>query len=107
MRLIDVESFRHPSNRNDPTAGTAEAAASSTAPETTAAFALHSIAKLLDPILQILFAPAAKILRPPLRSADTYRLGWSFRSRSVQRRTGTITRTLALATRTAQPAMPS
>jgi len=69
-------------NRNDPAAGTAKAPASA-APETTAAFALHAIAKLLDAILQILFAPAAKVLRATLRPTDAHRLRWSFRSRSV------------------------
>ncbi len=80
MRLIDVKSLWHSSNRNDPAAGTAKAPA---APETTAAFALHPIAKLLDAILQILFAPAAKVLGSTLRPTDAHRLRWSFRSRSV------------------------
>ena len=86
MRLVDVESSRHPSNRNDPAAGPAEAAASA-ATEPTAAFALHAVAKFLNPFLQILFAPSAKVLRPSLRAADAHRLRWSLRSRSVQRKT--------------------
>src|SRR6202171_1416659 len=82
VRLIDVEAFWHPAQDDHPAAGSAEAAAPA-APETTAAFPLRAIAKLLNPLLQILFAPSAKVLRPPLCSANAHRLRRSLRSRSV------------------------
>src|SRR5438552_721337 len=81
MRLIDVEALRHSANHDHSAAGPAKTA--TPASKATAAFALHAIAKLLDPFLQILLGPAAEVLRPSLRAADAYRLSWPLCSRSV------------------------
>ena len=82
MRLIDVEALRHSANHDHSAAGPAKTAATP-ASKATAAFALHAIAKLLDPFLQILLGPAAEVLRPSLRAADAYRLCWPLCSRPV------------------------
>ncbi len=70
MRLIDVESPGHPAKGDNSAALSTEAAVSSA--ETSTAFALRAIAKLLDPLLQIVFAPSAEVLRPPLRATDAH-----------------------------------
>src|SRR2546430_1418926 len=57
MRLIDVEALGHPAQGDRPPAGSAEAAT----PETTTAFALHAIAKLLNSLLHILFVASAEV----------------------------------------------
>ena len=84
MRLIDVEALRHSANHDHSAAGPSKTAATTVSWEATAAFALHAIAKLLDPLLQILFVSSAEILRPSLRAADAYRLRWTLCARSVQ-----------------------
>src|SRR5256885_1389410 len=70
MRLIDVEALGHPAQGDRPPAGSAEAAT----PETTTAFALHAIAKLLNSLLHILFVASAEVLCPSRCAADAHRL---------------------------------
>src|SRR5207244_12778953 len=48
-------------------------------------FPLHTIAKFLDALLQLLFVAHAEILRASLRAAHADRFRGPFRSRSVQR----------------------
>jgi hypothetical protein len=72
MRLIDIETFRHPAECDHRAAGAAEAPTPTATPETPASFALYAVPKLLNPLLQILLAPSAKVLRPPLRAADAH-----------------------------------
>ena len=91
MWLVDIEPARHPANDERLPAE----AAATPASKATAALALHAIAKLLDPFLQILFGPAAEVLRSSLRAADTHRLRWPFRSCSVQGKAGKIAVALA------------
>src|SRR5438046_10614940 len=100
MSLSDFEAPR-PSPKSRPSAPGPTKTAATPASKATAAFALHAIAKLLDPFLQILLGPAAEVLRPSLRPADAYRLRWPFRSRSVQGKAGKIA--VALASAVAAP----
>ena len=95
MRLIDIETARHSAN-HDHSAGPATAAPG----EATAAFALHPIAKLLDPLLQLLFVSSAKVLRSSLCAADAYGLRRPFCSSSIQGKGGKIAVALASAVAT-------
>src|SRR5712672_723915 len=92
MRLIDVESFGHPANGDNPAGSSAEA--TSAAWKTTATFALHAIAKFLNALLEIFLAAPAEILRSSLRAANAYRLCRTLSSCSIQRQTCDIIATL-------------
>src|SRR5258705_10609815 len=98
MWLIDVEALRHPAQGDRPPAGSAEAAT----PETTAAFALHAIAKLLNSLLHILFVACAEVLCPSGCAADAHRLRRPLGPRAIEGQA----RKIAVARAPAQPTRP-
>jgi hypothetical protein len=90
MRLIDVESARHPpdGDYSGTASGSAEAA---TAPaKAPTALSLHAIAKFLDALLQVVFVAKPEILSPPLRAADADRFGWPFGPCSIHGQAGDV-----------------
>ena len=100
MRLIDVEALGHPAQGDRPPAGSAEAAT----PETTTAFALHAIAKLLNSLLHILFVASAEVLCPSRCAADAHRLRRPLGPRAIegQARKIAVARAPARPTRSAE-----
>src|SRR5256885_8706019 len=98
MRLIDVEALGHPAQGDRPPAGSAEAAT----PETTTAFALHAIAKLLNSLLHILFVASAEVLCPSRCAADAHRLRRPLGPRAIEGQA----RKIAVARAPARPPPP-
>src|SRR5438874_13766308 len=105
MRLIDVEALGHPAQGDGPPARSAEAAT----PAATTAFALHAIAKLLNPLLHILFVASAEVLCPSRRAADAHRLRRPLGPRAIegQARKIAVARAPARPTRPAQARIPT
>src|SRR2546421_4065276 len=99
MRLIDVEALGHPAQGDRPPAGPAEAAT----PETTTAFALHAIAKLLNSWLHILFVASAEVLCPSRGAADAHRLRRPLGPRAIEGQA----RKIAVARAPARPTRPA
>src|SRR5207302_8644223 len=104
MRLIDVEALGHPAQGDGPPARSAEAAS----PAATSSFALHAIAKLLNPLLHILFVASAEVLCPSRCAADAHRLRRPLGPRAIegQARKNAVARAPARATLPAQAGTP-
>src|ERR1700730_9771384 len=92
VRLIDVEIAWYARNHDGPTARTTGTTASAwpSALQTTA-FALRAVAKLLNALLNVVLAAAAKILRAPLRSSDTHGLRRSVGTGAIEGQRGNVT----------------